>query len=303
MRTNINERRGTLGFLAAVVILGIALAWWGVSLAVTQPVSLAAKLVKGSLPLDPNSPEWQKAPATQIPLSAQIVAKPRWWETSVRQVAVRAMTNGKEVALRLEWADKTRDGAAAKTEAFTDAAAVQFAVGKTEIPKPYFCMGQQEQTVNIWHWKAAWEDDLKQWASVDHAYPGMFVEYYYDEASDGKKTEVSAKGNVQGTFYTGAHADNILSKPGMRVSSVEDLSAGGFGTLTTQAKQDVKGKGVYDKGKWAVVFHRTLSTNDAQDIQLPEKGRVPVAFAVWDGANGERDGQKSVSTWYYLTIQ
>jgi DMSO reductase family type II enzyme heme b subunit len=44
-------------------------------------------------------------------------------------------------------------------------------------------------------------------------------------------------------------------------------------------------------------------TYDAQDIRLPDKGRVPVAFAVWDGANGERDGQKSVSTWYYLTIQ
>jgi hypothetical protein len=30
---------------------------------------------------------------------------------------------------------------------------------------------------------------------------------------------------------------------------------------------------------------------------------VPIAFAAWDGARGERGGEKAVSTWYFLSLE
>ena len=95
----------------------------------------------------------------------------------------------------------------------------------------------------------------------------------------------------------------------MRNSSVEDLSATGFSTLTTQASQDVFGLGLWEpygamKGgccsgpTWLVVMKRALKTNDPNDVQFTGGGSFPIAFAVWDGQNVERNGQKGISTWF-----
>ena len=35
---------------------------------------------------------------------------------------------------------------------------------------------------------------------------------------------------------------------------------------------------------------------------LEPGARLPSAFAVWNGAYGERDGRKAVSIWYYLRL-
>jgi DMSO reductase family type II enzyme heme b subunit len=37
-------------------------------------------------------------------------------------------------------------------------------------------------------------------------------------------------------------------------------------------------------------------------VQFKGGASVPVAFAVWDGQNVERDGMKGISTWFSLQI-
>ncbi|MBI3329137.1 MAG: hypothetical protein HYZ81_20835 [Nitrospinae bacterium] len=59
----------------------------------------------------------------------------------------------------------------------------------------------------------------------------------------------------------------------------------------------MKGQGLYVAGRWKVVFARELRSKGPFDVQLQEGGTFPVAFAVWDGAKGDRDGQKAVSVW------
>jgi DMSO reductase family type II enzyme heme b subunit len=49
------------------------------------------------------------------------------------------------------------------------------------------------------------------------------------------------------------------------------------------------------------VYKRALATSDPNDVQL-KAGAVPIAFAVWDGQNLERDGMKGISTWFTLQI-
>ena len=46
---------------------------------------------------------------------------------------------------------------------------------------------------------------------------------------------------------------------------------------------------------------RPLVTEDELDVQLAPAGRrIPVAFAVWDGAKGDHDGIKLISSWHWL---
>ncbi|HBO83837.1 MAG TPA: hypothetical protein DD641_02420 [Deltaproteobacteria bacterium] len=84
---------------------------------------------------------------------------------------------------------------------------------------------------------------------------------------------------------------------------VEDLMAEGFGTLTYQTSQDVRGIGLWLEGRWEVVLLRMMRTLDENDVEFENKGLFPIAFAVWNGANKERDGQKSISTWHSLRIE
>jgi hypothetical protein len=38
--------------------------------------------------------------------------------------------------------------------------------------------------------------------------------------------------------------------------------------------------------------------SDPNDVQFKPGSNFPVAFAVWDGSNVERNGMKGISTWF-----
>ena len=92
-----------------------------------------------------------------------------------------------------------------------------------------------------------------------------------------------------------------------KTGKVLDMNAQGFGTLTVQDHQDVKGKGVYQNGVWKVVFTRALSTaHPEQDTQINPGEFINIAFAIWDGKKldsgelKEKGSQKAVSSWWYF---
>ena len=282
-----------------------------------SPLIIPVKSIQGNIP-SASSPAWREvAEETIIPMSGQVVAKPRNYNPTVKVVYVQAVTNGKEIGIRLRWTDGTRDEKFIQSEQFKDAAAVEFPVKKPEtLPdgKPHFAMGNADQTVNIWHWKSEWQKDMAGMADMEDQYPNMAMGsagyYMYEPASRGtaidKRTSFidAGSGKDEGVFNTGSWAGNIFSDRTKRISAVEDLNAEGFGTLTTQAHQDVKGSGDWSNSEWSVIFIRPVSTPDANDAQLDKMGDyVPVAFAIWDGSNGERDGLKSVTSWHYLKMK
>jgi DMSO reductase family type II enzyme heme b subunit len=89
-----------------------------------------------------------------------------------------------------------------------------------------------------------------------------------------------------------------------------DMTAKGFGTLKEQEQQDVTAKGVYQNGKWRILFTRALTTPDALDTQFQPGAFANIAFAVWDGkrdpASGElkeKGSQKAVSSWWYFRVE
>lgn len=70
----------------------------------------------------------------------------------------------------------------------------------------------------------------------------------------------------------------------------ERLAAEGFGTLTPQPG-GLRAQSAWQRGRWRVVIAAQAA---------PAQTALPVAFAVWSGEDGERDGQKRVTAWHTL---
>jgi DMSO reductase family type II enzyme heme b subunit len=49
-----------------------------------------------------------------------------------------------------------------------------------------------------------------------------------------------------------------------------------------------------------VVFIRDLQSKEAEDVKFVAGKSVPVAFAIWNGEQHDRNGRKMVSNWYRL---
>ena len=98
---------------------------------------------------------------------------------------------------------------------------------------------------------------------------------------------------------------NPQSDPALVGHSVLEANALGLGTLKYQPneQQEVMGTAVWANGHWFVNMIRSASTGQSDDIELGAARRIPVAFAVWDGSKGDRDGIKLISGWHWLVIE
>ncbi len=290
-----SDRRLRLLGLAAI-ILAVVLATAGVPVTSAQGSVLFVTSATGRLPADdPWSPEWDRVPGVDVPLSGQIVAPPMLREPSVPSIRARAMSDDDRIAVLLEWKDQTKDDSVLRADAFADAVAMQLALGEgTSI-----CMGQQAGGLNIWHWKADWAADAEGWRDVQDVNPNMPLDASLPHVVESGTSPPPGPGG----FFTGRDAGNLRSAV-ERPSAVEDLNAIGFGTLTAQPAegQNVSGVSAHRDGAWRVVLSRKLSTDDPNDARLGHGRAITVAFAAWDGARGDRDGQKSVSSWLTLSF-
>ncbi|MDP2950487.1 MAG: ethylbenzene dehydrogenase-related protein [Chloroflexota bacterium] len=280
-------RKATLLLFGLVLLAAGLLTVFDLRLASSQAITLTANQVIEPVPLDdPFAAVWNQASPVEIPLSAQEVTQPMGGG-SARAVTARALVDEKRIYFLLEWEDATEDLSLASQEAFRDAAAIEFPSdgGQT---LPSFCMGQTNAHVDIWQWKGDWQADIDRgFASVAETYPNAHVDLY--PFRDDK------------TFYPGWAVGNPFSQR-ERVSPVESLVAGGFGTLTSADVQRVAGVGRWQDGRWRVLFVRELAVGDDDGVRFSLGGSTNVAFAVWDGSRGERDGQKSVSQFTDLRI-
>jgi len=287
--------RSRLIFVTILLLAG-GLTFLKIPVASSQGVTITAAKVASALPLeDVHAAVWDEATAVSVPLSAQITTKPTLPQTTVRAVDVRALYNDEQITFLVEWEDETMNDSAVRVQDFSDSVAIQFPLA--EGAQPFFCMGQQGGNVNIWHWKADWQLSMKTWQDVDTVYPNMYVDGYTFAETDG--SSLAAVEDYTDPNYLPAYAADNLRADFNRISAVEDIIAGGFGTLTSQPAegQNVQGFGVWENGKWRVIFSRALDSTESEDILFSPGKVYSIAFAAWDGENGERNGQKSTSQW------
>lgn len=262
------SRRGLLGLLSGLIVMAGVLSAFGIPLVSSEGMTIRSYWVQGDLPNAADDMAWQKVSPTTIPLSGQVITRPVWPEPTVRALTVRSVHNGTDIAFLLEWQDNTKNDRLTPGT-FRDGVAIGLPLGDAPA---FFCMGQLDHYINIWHWKADWQSDIDRRA-----------------ARPSEKKE----GGVR-TF-------EVIPR---RVSSVEDLIGGGFSTLTTKEKQGrVQGQALWKDGVWHVVMRRPLASEEQENEATLVPGRVQtVSFAVWNGENKERNGQKAVAPWFQLSI-
>ena len=234
--------------------------------------SLDVIKISNEIPLDPNAPLWHSPGGPNkitLELGPQMITNPKWPDPSIKEVTLSAVRNKAKMAIILEWGDSGKDNSFGYSERFTDQAAVMFPL-EPEEEAPLITMGSEGRTVNIWQWKAAWQNDL----------------------------EPEKQNQFRGRRNTAPSLSGESGPISDRLSPVEDLNAEGFSTLTIQEEQNVQGKGVWRDNRWRVIFRRSLRDSDTADAQFD--GSTQMAIAVWDGANKERNGQKGIVGWILL---
>jgi mono/diheme cytochrome c family protein len=259
---------------------------------------IAARRV-ARVPDHPDDGAWRLARPVNLHLM------PLWWRSDrPEELTVRALHDGRQLGLLLVWADASHDHTAMRPQDFRDAVAVQLS---PFLDPPFFAMGARAQAVNIWMWKSERQADLEPaFQDLEKVYPNLGIDSYPNLAIAPveQPTRHALTLRSDPTFVTAWGAGNIVADPS-RLSPAEDLVAEGFGTLRARPRpeQAVDARGVYGTGGYRVILRRALTGNAAGAVTLTPGATMPVAFAVWNGSAGDRDGKKSVTIWQELVLE
>jgi hypothetical protein len=267
--------------LIALAVLGLAvlLRVTETNLAAAQTPILTAARVDLDPGIDPAAPVWQAAGGIDVGLTAQQITYPIGG--SVPLLNARALYFNNRLYLRLAWDDDSLNDSTFAVEDFSDAVAVEFpAEAATSVPS--VCMGQADAGVNIWYWRA--DSQTGVITNPADIYLGTSVDTY-PLLGDPLDFPARAAGN-----------------PLSNVGPVQNLVAQAFGTLAPAADQSVLGSGNHDDGSWAVVISRPFSSASQHETTFGVGTMTDIAFAVWDGEQDERNGQKAISQFVRLDV-
>ncbi len=200
-----------------------------------------------------------------------------------KKIKVKALSDGQNIAFKIEWADKTesiQSGNAIKNTEFADGFAVQFAAKYDDPLKlPYIGMGSQDRPVMVYLQKA--------------------VAKLFEPNGNGEVAMQVNRANAP-KFEKDLERFDIDVAHLARKSYQKAFVAEGFGSMTeikdksSEFLMDMKfKKKVFGGSNWEGSVVRPLNDNYVKIYNDP----IPVAFAVWDGDKMNRDGLKHLSTW------
>ena len=254
---------------------------------------IVARYVGGDLPVtDPDAGAWDDAQRVLVPLVAQQIAQPYLDKAGVSELHVRALNNGAEVALLLEWDDDLVDDLDG-IRRYHDAVAVQLPTRSGSTP-PALTMGSPGAPVHVLQWRATWQRDIDSEGKtgVDQIYPAVVHDVMPDDVLPAETANL---------YWVGREAGNPLSQ-NVRTTPVEEVVAEGFGTVTHLPNQTARGVGVNEDGRWRVVVAVPSERAGVGDALAPGTS-WPVAFAVWLGSRENRGGRKHIATWQTLVLE
>jgi hypothetical protein len=259
--------------------------------------NVVALYVKGGIgEPKPGDKVWQQAPLAAVAMLPQDLTDPKLMDAGIPSIQVKALCDDKNIAFNIEWYDSTPDTAEVEGR-FPDAVAVQLPPAPGgETPDP--TMGQAGRPVHIHFWKASYQQSL-DWGdwSLRQNFPNASVDHYPSDAA----TEQADKEKLGEQFTIGLAAGNPITRK--RTSSVDDLIAEGFGTLSFLPVQASKGWSSWQNFRWSVVILSPLVVADWPGGPGLKTGQNSfVAFAVWDGSRKQAGSRKIRSVWTPLAL-
>jgi hypothetical protein len=223
----------------------------------------------------------------------QDLVEPRLMTPSTIQVKIRAVTNGADLAVRLEWADANKSDVPGPAK-MVDACAIQIP-RKPEKEPPAPQMGEEGKVVEVTYWRADWQASVEgRGDTIRDLYPNASIDHYPFEAKPVEK-DAAARKEMEARYAPARALGNIRSGP--RSRAVEDLISMGPGTLAPGPSLGSKGKGLHGKTGWSVVISRKLPEG------LAPNQRTQVAFAVWQGSQREAGARKMRTGWIPLVVR
>lgn len=253
---------------------------------------IVAPYVDGELPAtDPGADAWKSAERTLVALAPQQIAQPFLDKAGVTALDARALHNGTEVALLLEWDDDSVDDLDG-IRRYHDAVAVQLPT-KSGAP-PALTMGAPGSPVHILQWRATWQRDIDSGGNtgVDQIYPAVVHDVMPDDVLPAKTAQL---------YWVGREVGNPLSQ-NVRSTPVEEVVAEGFGSVTHLPRQTAVGHGNNENGRWHVVIAVPSARAGVGEALAPGTS-WPVAFAVWLGSQENRGGRKHIANWQTLVLE
>jgi DMSO reductase family type II enzyme heme b subunit len=95
--------------------------------------------------IDPDDDIWKNTKPVRFQLFGQVIILPRHFTPSVEDVLLKAINNGNEIAILIQWDDPTET-----TDSLPDKLAIQMPVELEKREKPFFFMGNDDNPVNLW---------------------------------------------------------------------------------------------------------------------------------------------------------
>jgi DMSO reductase family type II enzyme heme b subunit len=265
--------------------------------AVLKREKIIAKRVN-SIPESPRDDAWSHTQPVRLRVT------PMWWRNDPdAEFSVQAIHDAQTIALRLTWKDESADHYSLRSELFKDAAAIQVYRGPAE---PFLGMGDRTSPVDMWFW-----DSDRQHGPVaeELVNPNAVVDVYpfSEQVVAGPGLDrPGARIADQPDVSLPARASGNQIVPVSNESGGSSLQVAGPRTVTFRPPQSqlVTALGTWQDGRWTVVMTRSLSVpSQADGVALEPGGRASVAFAIWNGSQRDRDGQKSFTIWQDLEIE
>jgi DMSO reductase family type II enzyme heme b subunit len=221
-----------------------------------------APQIAATPPASPDDSAWAHVERYWFPLVGQVIHKAREFAPAVSGVWVQAVHDGKTLALRVSWDDRTQspdttwlafqqrlmqtvasdDSGAPQAQRWPDQLAVQFPRHLADgMERPYFLMGSATDPVYQWRWTS----------QPRRAVAGL------------------ARGIDQ--------FDTLPAAP---------------------AAQAVFDHGEWR----VVLSRALATPDTGNEVQLEAGRAIPVAFFAWDGSSGEHGSRMALSTWYFLAL-
>lgn len=243
--------------------------------------------------LDPHDAAWSDVSLHVSKMLLQDLVDPRLMEPSTAEVQVKAITDGSQIAFRLEWLDATQNDLPGPKH-FIDGCAVQLpAKIDPNLPAPQ--MGEVGKTVEIAFWRADWQAIVEGRAdNIQSIYPNTAVDHYPSEAKP-LENNPQALSEAAARYAPARALGNRRAGP--RDQPVEDMIAEGPGTLSPAPNSVSKGKGVRTKTGWSVVISRPVPAGFSP--ATPSQ----IAFAVWEAAHGEVGARKMRTGWVPMILK
>jgi hypothetical protein len=260
----------------------------------TPLTELVVKRVSADLATpNPNAAYWNDVPQGIVTLLAQPMIAPRPAKTTTDQVLVQAINDGKRIAFRLRWKDPEKSEAGRLGE-FSDGFALEFPA--REGPVPPVMMGAKDMPVHLFHWRAQYQRDKEKGKpTVKDLYPNVSVDMYPLEFK-----EVDGGTPAQAEKFSPGRAEG--NPQSYAKSGVDEIIAEGFATSAVQEGHGSAGQGEWKDGWWTLVIVRSLAVEGGSTLKVGTPGRI--AFAVWQGGQGEVGSRKCVTmNWTPVTIQ